>query len=415
VKRGLGTIRQDVNISIKNGNIIEIKGVQDLGLLDTVVEYEAQRQLSLLEIQEELHERGLEASDLQCELVDVTKIFEVTDSRVLRRAIEKGGRVYGVKLVGFGGLVGKEICPGRRLGTEFSDHAKYGGRVKGIFHTDELPGYDISEHEVELLREYVGAEKCDAIVIVADEEEKCALALESVVDRAHQALEGVPEETRSATPDGTTRYSRPRPGAARMYPETDVTPVLVLDGRLERLKVEIPEMPEIRLKKIQEKYGLNEKLANQIVGSDYIGLFEEHANVFDPTLLAVTLTEDFTKLGRDGVPVENLRDEHILDVFKLVAEGKTAKESIPEILTFLSKSPNNTAEDALSSLNLGMMSFEEINSIIESIVQDRKELVKEKKMGAFGPLMGVVMRQIRGRADPDKVQEILKKYIKENI
>lgn len=413
VKRGLGTIRQDVNVSIRNGSIIEIKGVQDLGLLDTVVEFEAQRQLTLLEIKQELHERGLNSSDLQSELVDVTKIFEETCSRILRRAIEKGGKVYGVKLTGFEGLTGKELCPGKRLGTEFSEHAKYGGGVKGIFHTDELPGYDITEEEVERLREYTSAENNDSVVIVADEEEKCVMALEAVVDRARQAFDGVPEETRSANPNGTTRYTRPRPGAARMYPETDVKPVLISHDRIERLKFELPEKPELRLKRIQEEYGLNEKLASQIVDSDYIDLFEDHAENFDSTLLAVTLTEDLTNLRRDGVPVENLRDEQIVNVFKLVAEGKTAKESIPEILTWLSENPNSSVKDAVSDLNLDMMKVEELDSLIKSIVMERVELVKDRGMGAFGPLMGVVMSQVRGRADPDIVQKILRKYINE--
>ena len=54
VRRGLGTIRQDVNVSIMNGKVVEIKGVQDLPLMPTIVEYEAMRQWSLLEIKDEL-------------------------------------------------------------------------------------------------------------------------------------------------------------------------------------------------------------------------------------------------------------------------------------------------------------------------------------------------------------------------
>jgi Glu-tRNA(Gln) amidotransferase subunit E-like FAD-binding protein len=53
VKRGIGTVRQDVNVSIKNGARIEIKGIQELGLLSKVIELEVQRQLSLPEVKEE--------------------------------------------------------------------------------------------------------------------------------------------------------------------------------------------------------------------------------------------------------------------------------------------------------------------------------------------------------------------------
>ena len=415
VKRGLGTIRQDVNVSIMDGSIIEVKGVQDLGLLDTVVEYEAQRQLTLLEIGKELSQRGVDINDIQSNLVDVTEVFHETESKILKRALERGGNIYGVKLPGFKGLTGMELCPGRRFGTELSDHAKYGGGVKGIFHTDELPGYNISEEEVQSLLIHMEAEEKDAVVIVADQKDKCRLALEAVVTRARQAFEGVPEETRSANPDGTTRYTRPRPGAARMYPETDVKPVLISEERVERLMTQVPEKPEIRLERIQNEYDINEKLASQIVDSDYIELFEELAGVVDPTLLAVTLTEDLTMLRREGVAVENLDDEQLKKVFKLVVEGKTGKESIPEVLTYLAENHEHSAKDAISALDLEMISSEDLEQIIKNITSEKEDLIKERGMGAFGPLMGVAMSQVRGRADPNKVQEILRKYITEKI
>ncbi len=416
VKRGIGTIRQDVNVSIIKGSIIEIKGVQDLSLLDTVVEYEAQRQLTLKKIAEELSNRNIKIDEIRVEPVDVTEIFQNTDSRILKNAISKGGKVYGLKLKGFKGLTGKELCPGRRLGTELSDHAKYRGGVRGIFHTDELPGYKITFEEVESLYGFMDADENDAIVIVADEEEKCILALDAVVERARQAFYGVPEETRSANPDGSTRYTRPRPGAARMYPETDVKPVLISQDRLRRIEVMLPEKPEVKLKRIQSDYNLNKKLASQIVDSEYIELFEELAGEnIDPTLLAVTLTEDLTMLRREGVPVENLTEEHLYDVFKLVTDERTAKESLPSILTWLSKNPEENGETALKTLSLGMLNSEELDKIINSIVQDKVNLIEERGMGAFGPLMGIVMSQIRGKANPNKVQEILQKYLREKI
>jgi glutamyl-tRNA(Gln) amidotransferase subunit E len=416
VKRGIGTIRQDVNVSIMKGSIIEIKGVQDLSLLDTVVEYEAQRQLNLNKIAEELSNRNIDVREMRKETVDVSEIFKNTGSRILKNAISKGGKIYGVKLNGFKGLTGKELCPGRRLGTEFSDHAKYGGGVRGIFHTDELPGYSITSEEVEGLLNLIGAGENDVVVIVADEEKKCILALDAVLERARQAFYGVPEETRSANPDGTTRYTRPRPGAARMYPETDVKPVLISQDRLRRLEFLIPEKPEVKLERIQSIYNLNEKLASQIVDSDYVELFEDlAAQNIDPTLLAVTLTEDLTMIRREGLPVDNLTDKHISDVFKLVADGRTAKESLPEVLTWLSENPDEDGETALRTLGLGMMNSEELDKIIKKIVQEKLNMLKEKGMGAFGPLMGIAMSQVRGKANPKEVQNVLQKYIKENI
>jgi glutamyl-tRNA(Gln) amidotransferase subunit E len=314
-----------------------------------------------------------------------------------------------VKLPGFSGLTGRELCPGRRLGTEMSDHAKFGGGVKGIFHTDELPGYSITAEEVQALRERMGAGEADAVVIVADEERKCVAALGAVVDRAEQALHGVPDETRSVNPDGTTRYTRPRPGAARMYPETDVKPVKVTPEKLEELSAALPEMPEVKLRRFMKDYSLNEKLATQVVDSDYMGLFEELAREgHSTTLLAVTLTEDLTRLRRDGVPVEGLTDDALRDAFTLVREAAATKESLPDVLTWLAENRGKKARDALSALGLDLMTVEELTELVNRVVEEKAELVAERGVRAMGALMGVVMGQVRGRAKPREVQRLLR-------
>jgi len=215
VKRGLGTIRQDVNVSIAEGARVEIKGVQALDQIDEIVELEVQRQAELVDIAAELDEREASVGETQ----DVTDVFEETDSGVIGGALGSGGKVTAVPLFGFDGLVGREIQPDRRLGTEFSDHAKRHG-AGGIFHTDELPAYGVTEDEVAALREAVDAGPEDAVAIVAADSETADLAIEAVAERAETAIEGVPEETRDATEEGTTRYLRPLPGAARMYPAT---------------------------------------------------------------------------------------------------------------------------------------------------------------------------------------------------
>jgi len=416
VRRGLGTIRQDINVSIMNGAIIEVKGAQDLSMIETIVEYEAQRQATLVEIAEILNKRGVKAEMLRKDLQDVSELFKDTESRILVNALKKGGKVYAVKLKGFNGLTGIELCPNRRLGTEMSDHAKFMGGVRGIFHTDELPGYKITEVEVEALRKAVKADADDAVVIVADMEEKCKAALIAVVDRARQALDGVPAETRSANPDGTTRFTRPRPGAARMYPETDVKPVQITPEMIKEIKGRLPEMPEAKLARYQKEYSLNEKLATQIIDSDYLSLFEKlAAEGVSTTLLAVTLTEDLTKLRRDGVSVEELTDEAITDVFMMVESGTTVKESIPELLQYLADHLESSAEEALDKLGLAMISEDQLKAIIEEVVNNGMDLVKERGMGSMGPLMGATMSKVRGKAQPQVVQKLLQAAIKARL
>ncbi len=416
VRRGLGTIRQDVNVSILNGAIIEVKGAQDLGMISTIVEYEAQRQATLVEIQEELKSRGIKPDDLPKDLVDVSDLFKKTESRILLSALKNKGKVYAVKLKGFNGLTGKELCPNRRLGTEMSDHAKFMGGVKGIFHTDELPGYKITQEEVDKLRKLVKSEESDAVVIVADEESKCKAALIAVVDRAVQALSGVPAETRSANPDGTTRFTRPRPGAARMYPETDVKPTQITAEKIKELASMLPDMPEVKLEKYQKKYSLNEKLAVQVLDSEHLGLFEELADAgLSTTLLAVTLTEDLTKIRRDGVPVDALTEDAIRDTFMLVKKGDVVKESVVDMLVYLAENPTHGVEQAVQKLGLEMMSEDDVKALVDATVAEKSDMVKERGMRAMGPLMGIIMGKLQGKASPQQVNKLLNAAIREVI
>ena len=413
VRRGIGSIRQDVNISITDGALIEIKGVQELGLVSKVVEFEVQRQVALLKLTHELAGRGVVEADLKGAPVDVSSLFSGTKSKIIKNALGTGGIVLAIRLHGFAGIIGSEICPGRRLGTEMADHARFHGGVKGIFHTDELPAYDISEGEVRALKEKLGAAASDAVVIVADETDKSRKALEAVVERATQALSGVPRETRSANPDGTTHFTRPRPGAARMYPETDVVCIPVTPERLEALRSALPEMPEEKLARLKADFGINEKLARQVVNSIHSELFEELARggQGDPTLIAVTLTETLKSLERDGVPVGSLDESVIRGVFTLVNEGRTAKESVPQLMVWLASSPEGSAEEALDALGLGMMGVEALRELVEAKVSEKEGMVEQMGMKAFGPLMGMVMAEVRGKARAEDVQNLLREAL----
>lgn len=392
VKRGLGTIRQDVNISISEGARVEIKGVQALDLIEDIVRREVKRQLNLLFIRQELMERKAFVCE---EIYDVTGLFIDTKSKVLQKGVKKGA-VLAALLRKFGGLVGKEVQPGRRLGTEFSDRAKTAG-VGGIFHTDELPNYGITDKEVQAVRDAVGAHPEDAVIMVADEPEKARLAIEAVIARAKEAIKGVPEETRRALPDGNTAYMRPLPGAARMYPETDVPPIEISQEYFD--SIEIPELLTERAKRFISENGLNKELAEKIAYSKYLPLFEslvgtyrKDANV-NPTLIARTLVGIVPEIRRNGVETENLTDEHFKGLFAAISNQEIAKEAIQDLLTALAKEPELSVPEAISKLGLSAFDPQEVENFIKKTVRERGDFIKEKGPAALGPLMGIVMNR----------------------
>jgi glutamyl-tRNA(Gln) amidotransferase subunit E len=409
----LGTIRQDLNVSVNGGALTEIKGVQELELIPLVVEYEVQRQLNLMKISEELKKAGATPETLKEEFFDATEVFSKTACKVIRKALEKGHVVLAVKLPNFGGFLKRELMPGIRLGTEMADRARFWGRVGGIFHTDELPAYGITAQEVEALKKAVGAKEKDAVVFVADAKGNAEDALRAVIERAREAIKGIPEETRAANPDGTTRYMRPRPGAARMYPETDIPLIQVTEELINSVRQRLPELPEQRLERLMREYALNQKLAKQIMESEYTELFETIAkeSKVTPTTIAVFLTETMKALKRDGIPVEKVSETKIREIFKALGAGEITKEALPDIVAWLSKNEDKTVMEAVESLGLKTLTKEELGKIIDGIIAKNKDLIEKSGSKAFGAVMGMVMKEVRGRANAETVSELIRQRL----
>lgn len=413
VMRGLGTIRQDINISLPKGALIEIKGVQELELISLTVEYEVKRQLNLIRICEELREHGLTKGDLREDLVDVTEIFKQTKCKVIRKALDKNQRVLAVKLPKFKGFLKRELAPNIRLGTELADWARFCGRVGGIFHTDEMPAYGVTAEEVEHLRNRLETKGEDAVVFVADDRENARDALKAVVERAREALSGVPEETRAPNADGTTRFMRPRPGSARMYPETDIPPMQVTKEQINQVNSHLPEFPEQKLQRLAEEYKLNEKLAKQVLDSEFGELFEVivKESKVQATTVAAFMTETMKALKREGVPVEKVTHAQIRDIFNCVGSEQVTKEAIPKIVAWLAQHEGCTVQEATKSIGLKMLSKEELDEIIEGAIQKNKKLIEERGANAYGVLIGIVMKEVRGKANAALVSELVKQKL----
>jgi glutamyl-tRNA(Gln) amidotransferase subunit E len=404
VKRGLGTIRQDLNISIKEGARVEIKGVQDLDLMPEMVEREVQRQIKLVEIKKELKKRGAKVPD---EIYDVNELFHDTSSKIIASAPS----VMAIKLEGFNGLVGVELQPGRRLGTEFSGYAKKLG-VSGIFHTDELPAYGITEEEVIKLMEFTQADENDAAIIVAHEHEIAVAALEEVQRRALMSLEGVVEETRKALPDGNSEYLRPLPTSSRMYLETDIPLFAIGRDYVEKIQSNLPELPQEKKERIIKEYGLSDDLAGQLVRRNKVEDFEEILSELDVdrTVVGSLLAYSIRELKRDGHHVEKLDLQTIKDALKLLEDGKISKDALADIISHVADH-DMTPYEAAQSLNLIMLSEGDVGKIIADIVSKNESMVKERGMGAMGPLMGMAMKDLKGKADGKLVNSLLRENI----
>jgi glutamyl-tRNA(Gln) amidotransferase subunit E len=430
VKRGIGTIREDLNISISQGARVEIKGVQEPKMISVYVEEEVIRQLLLVEAEKTIEKRGIDSNDFT-ETKDLSPIFQDTQSKILAKWILKGGVVYGIKLKGFAGLFGTQLTSNigisavndytknerRVLGPEFADYLTPIG-IKGLFHSDELPGYGISDENVKAVKEAINVNEEDGFVLVAEMEDKAKKACEVIRNRAIMAFNGVPKETRDPQPDGTTKYSRPLPGKARMYPETDVPPIRITQEKMDLIKSDLPELPEDKEKKYVEDYGISIDQAKQILLTECEELFEDlqdkHQDKNILKIIARILLNTIPELEAEGVDLSAI-DEKILDsILVALKKQKFAKEGISEILRYILEK-DVTIDEAISGLGLGILKPEDLEGIIDSILSEKSDLIKEKGMDAVGPLMGLVMKELRGKVDGKLVNETLRRKVRELI
>jgi len=417
VARGLGSIRQDVNISVQNGAVVEVKGVQQLDQLIKVIEHEMQRQHGLIVIAEKLKERKVDAGKVGDRIEDVTDILGKAQSKIVKQILDAPDSTFrAIRVPGFAGMIGLEPYKDIRLGKELGKLVGFYD-LKGVFHSDELPNYGITENEVAAVREKLEMAADDAFVIVGGPKDRVEFASAAIISRLKAAIAGVPAETRSATPDGKTVFLRPRPGAARMYPETDIPPIPVTESTLASLTDSVPRSWDEVIKSLMKKYGLNEKLAKEIFDSDYLDVFEEIAGKTKtpPTFIASKLTEDVTSLQRQGMNASALTYDMIKEAFAKLDNSAIAKESIILIFEKLMKKQAQTVEEAIKAAGITSISDEELSAMIDKVINDNMAAVKEKGANSLGMLMGRVMAVARGKADGQKINAMLKEKMQKLV
>ena len=415
VARGIGTIRQDVNVSVRGGGgIVEVKGVQYLDQLEKVIEYEGMRQVGLLSVRDMIREREL-APPGDGDIFDATDTMEGCGSDIVRGALRRGDRICGVRLRGYAGILGTEPRPGIRLGRELGEAVKYYG-VGGVFHTDELPGYGIGEGDVASLYGHAGANPdADALVLVAAPPGRVSHVVRSIMRRVGQAGEGVPAETRLAEQSGRTIFMRPRPGSARMYPETDIPPVLVSGEDMAEARSMIPIPWEEAVRECSAKYGINAQLAEQLLDSDHMDTFVEIAGETGvaPAFVASVLCYDTRGLAREGLDTGRLTHSIMREAFSLLDAGKISKEGVKMVLRDMAAGDSDTVAGAVRNTGAGRIPDDQISDILDGIISENHSLIGRMGDRAAGPLMGMAMSKLRGRAPGDVVSRMLAQKIRD--
>ncbi|MCK5047576.1 MAG: hypothetical protein KAS22_13405, partial [Candidatus Heimdallarchaeota archaeon] len=359
-QRGLGSVRQDINFSIKGGDRVEIKGVQDLDTFVDLARREVVRQDMLIKIAGMLKERGLTKEDLEHTYIDLTENFDP-------KIIPKNYILMGIRIPKLGGIYGLEIQPGKDFGQDIIEKTELISGVPRsyLFHSDEISQKAfrrIQEKKMNLksedyqknfffqnltidlnkkIRKILNLNKDDAFFLALGPQKWVIHALKKIVERTKMALDGVPQETRRFLPDNNTEFLRVIHGQDRLYPDTDTPPIDMDMEKIQKLKEKVGDRPWEIVSEFDEKYGFSYDQTVKLIRHNRINdirkLIEEHN--FDPNRCYVLLEETILALTREGLMTKSLSMKKLIEVLKGAHSGDFDFNQIQAILRLIISNP----------------------------------------------------------------------------
>ncbi|MFW9924581.1 MAG: Glu-tRNA(Gln) amidotransferase subunit GatE [Candidatus Thorarchaeota archaeon] len=417
-RRGIGSARQDVNISIKGGRRVEIKGVQDLDTFVDLARREVVRQHMLIEIALKLKERKLNKNDLEHTYIDVTDHFD-------KKLIPKNYIIMGIRLPYFGGILGLEIQPGKDFGQDIIEKTEL---IAGIpranqFHSDEVKSTALRKLQEEKLkaknkpfesnfffqnvtsevdkklRKDLQLKKEDAYFLAIGPQKWAIHAMKKIIERAKLALDGVPEETRRFLPDNNTEFLRVIHGKDRLYPDTDTPPIEINIDKVNQLQQSVGKRPWEWEKILEEKFGFSFDKVLLLIRHDSIDLLLEIVEKYkaDPNRVYQFLEETLLALQREDYDISILDAEQIGAIFKGIDEKLYDYNQIPNIAKNWIKNPKKNLQQILSDMKIKKIELKDLerffDEALNEINQQYKDDPQEKIMNR---ITGIIMRRING-------------------
>jgi glutamyl-tRNA(Gln) amidotransferase subunit E len=403
VRTGMGAAREDVNVSVRGGTRVEIKGVPRIPRIPLLTYHEAMRQWNLLRLREELRGRGITPETFRSESEDVTRLLQKTSYQPIRDALDVGFVASAIVLRGFRDILNWRTQTNTRFSREISDRVRVVAcltKLPNIIHSDSL-SETLSSSRWEAVRKAVKATGDDTVVVVWGSPEDVKTGVQEVAIRAREAATGIPSETRQALRDGTNGFERILPGPDRMYPDTDLPPKQVTEERLERIRRGLP-VPIWTREAWYRELGLPSDTIEPLAVSRLAGLFEILVKDWKigPVAAAVALVQFRKRLRKKGLDVGRLDEDSLRRIFALFRDRKISRDGI---LAFMEAVCRGEALPQAGEVRPA--------SEVEVYAQVQASSAALRSMNIHNPdrkahaLMGLVMTALRGRVEGAAVVE----------
>jgi len=419
-RRGIGVVRQDVNLSITGGDRVELKGVQDLDMFDQMCRREVARQDMLIKIAGKLKERSLTKDELEHTYIELTENFDVTK-------VPKNFIIMGIRLPKFGGIFKLEIQPGKDFGQDIIEKTEL---ISGIprqflFQSDEMDANSFRRKAIKdsqnnfffgqmttdidkKIRKILNLKKDDAYFIALGPQKWVIHAMKKIIERCKMALNGVPQETRRLTLDGNSEFLRVIHGKDRLYPDTDTPPIDMDMEKIQQLKEKVGVKPWEIYEELNKKYGFDYyqvvKLIRHELVDNITKLIDEHR--IDPQRGYDFYEKTLVALRREGFDPSLINFEQIIEILKGAHEGLYDFNQIPNITRVLLKQPTKKFKQVLTDLKIKAITDAELTRYYNESLNEVKakfKIDKLEKNDLANKITGNIMRRIKGSLSGKKV------------
>jgi aspartyl-tRNA(Asn)/glutamyl-tRNA(Gln) amidotransferase subunit B len=203
----------------------------------------------------------------------------------------------------------------------------------------------------------------------------------------------------------------------RYFPEPDLTPLVLSDELIKQIKADLPELPEQRVKRYTQTFGLSESDALQLTSDKAVSDYFQEVTTFTSNYKSAANwingpVQSFLN-GRSGEDIRSkIPAKSIAEIISLVDDGKINHSAASQTLfPALIKNPGVELLDLVQELNLLIDTHgDELDDYINQAVSLYPEKVTEYnkgKKGVLGLFMGEVMKISKGKIDPKTANKLI--------
>lgn len=363
VRVGIGSGRQDVNVSIAGGTRVEIKGVSHIKWLTKLTHIEAFRQKALLEIKDTLLKRVIDPKKWQPTFKHLS--FDVSDIEYppIKEAMDKGWKLIACNLPEFKGILSYFMQPGKTFAHELEQRLKVIACIEppNMVHSEDMNPV-FNEDMLKKRSSLLQSKKNNAQIVFWVPEEDVNTAIETIEERCQLAFLGVPNETRKSLDDCTTIFERVLPGADRMYPDTDSAPIPVPDEDIEQIRKVLPVDLDKRMVQLK-KWNVPQDCYHYILRNDLMPLIETiiQEQEISPKWLCTFFGHTLKHIEGQYHPSTSFDYSLVLDLIYYLRKSCIHLDILPDAATTLYQHPQ--------------MEFDSIIKLIEYSHKNKKEII----------------------------------------